>query len=134
MAKEQAQIRQLLQEINEAHNKDGSKKLGDLEDILKKMEQNEKDIVNKKLSEELYERQRNIETRLIKATDALKEQDKNDEREAESVSEYETSEPPTYIEYIKKKEKQVELLRSIPPKFSPFYKKLVNDYFKAISN
>ena len=134
MAKEQAQIRQLLQEINEAHNKDGSKKLGDLEDILKKMEQNEKDIVNKKLSEELYQRQRNIETRLIKATDALKEQDKNDEREAESVSEYETSEPPTYLEYIKKKEKQVELLRSIPPKFSPFYKKLVNDYFKAISN
>ena len=68
------------------------------------LKQNEKDIVNKKLSEELYQRQRNIETRLIKATDALKEQDKNDEREAESVSEYKTSEPPTYIEYIKKKE------------------------------
>ena len=134
LAKEQAQVRQMLQQLNEQYNKDGLNKLGNLEEILKKMEQNEKDIVNKKLSEQLYRRQQLIETRLLKAQSALRQQDKSPDRVANEAVEFKTSLPPAYLEYKKNKEKQVELLRSIPPKFRPFYKKIVNDYFKSISN
>lgn len=134
LAKQQAELRRMIEEFNQKHNKDGKKKFGNLEEILEKMEQNEKDIVNKKLSEEMYLRQEQITTRLLKAENAAREQEKKNEREAEQAKETETSEPPVYLEYKKKKERQVELLRSISPKFSPFYKKVVNEYFKAITN
>jgi hypothetical protein len=34
-----------------------------------------------------------------------------------------------FEEYQKEKEKQQELLRTIPPSFTPFYKQKVKDYF-----
>ena len=37
-------------------------------------------------------------------------------------------------EYEKEKEKQEELLRTIPPSFTPFYKNKVKDYFKENGN
>jgi len=33
----------------------------------------------------------------------------------------------------KEKEKQVELLRTTPPNFTPFYKKQTDNYFKRIN-
>jgi hypothetical protein len=37
-----------------------------------------------------------------------------------------------FEEYLKLKEKEVELLKTVPPKLYPYYKKEVNEYFKRI--
>lgn len=134
LAREQAKMRELLQQLNEEENKDGNKSLGNLEEILKNMEQNEEDIVNKKLSNELINRQKEIETRLLKAESAVKEREQNNERQAQQAVSKKVDEPEEFIEYRKKKIRQVEMLRAIPPKFQSFYKKLVEDYFRALSN
>jgi hypothetical protein len=39
------------------------------------------------------------------------------------------STPENFFEYQRAKEKEVELLRTIPPSLKPYYKNKVNDYF-----
>jgi hypothetical protein len=41
--------------------------------------------------------------------------------------------PPDLEKFKKEKEKQVELLRTTPPNFTPFYKKQTDSYFKRIN-
>ena len=44
------------------------------------------------------------------------------------------SEALRYIieDYFKLREQEIELLRTLPPKLFPYYKKEVNDYFKRL--
>jgi hypothetical protein len=57
MAAQQEFIRNELNKLNQDENKSGGKSLGNLEDIAKQMEQTEKDIVNRMISEETLKRQ-----------------------------------------------------------------------------
>jgi hypothetical protein len=40
--------------------------------------------------------------------------------------------PPAVLDYIKKRQAMMEGYQTVPPEFSPYYKQLVEDYFKAI--
>jgi hypothetical protein len=40
--------------------------------------------------------------------------------------------PDAFEDYIKLKEKEIELLKTVPLKLNPYYKKEVNEYFKRI--
>ena len=51
MAAQQEFIRNELNKLNQSDNKDGTKKLGNLEDIANQMEETEKDIVNRMISD-----------------------------------------------------------------------------------
>ena len=68
-----------MQQISQEQNKDGRKQLGDLDNISKEMEQTEKDLVNKKISDETVKRQEQIKTRMLEAekADQEREQDQN---------------------------------------------------------
>lgn len=133
MAQKQAQIRQMMEELNNELNKDGKKSLGDLEKLLDEMEQNEKDIVNKRLDEELIRRQQYITTRMLQAEKAIKERELSEEREAEQATDYELLLPKSFEKYKQMKEKQLELYKTVPPSLKPFYRQLVEDYFNKIS-
>jgi len=109
-------------------------KAGNLDDIIQKMEETEVDLVNKKITEETIKRQKEIETRLLEAEKSLREREVSNEREGERPSEYEISAPKAFEDYIKQKEKEIELLRTIPLKLNPFYKEEVNEYFKRIGS
>ena len=52
----------------------------------------------------------------------------------ETAKDYGKEIPREFEEYLKLKEKEVELLKTVPPKLFPYYKKEVNDYFKRIGN
>ncbi len=135
LAAEQEMIRQQLDEMNEMMNQEGGQKPGgSLEQLLKKMEETETDLVNKRLTEQMQRRQEDILTRLLKAEDALRERELDDEREGKTATELAREVPPAYEEYIKAKEKEIELLKTIPLQLNPYYKKEVNEYFRRLGN
>ena len=77
-------------------------------------------------------RQEEILTRLLQAEDAMREQELDNEREAKSAKQLERPVPPEFEDYLKLKEKEIELLRTVPPKLNPYYKKEVMEYFNRL--
>ena len=106
---------------------------GNLSKLIEKMKQNEEDLVNKRLDSELIRRQEDIVTRLLEAENAQRERELDEQREAESPEDFSRQLPPEFEEYFKTKEREIELLKTIPVKLNPFYKKEVNKYFKRIN-
>ena len=97
------------------------------------MEENEIDIVNKKITQETIRRQEDILSRLLEAEKA--EREREEEPKKESIEwKYElTNTNNSYSDYKKQKEKQMELLKTKPAQLSPFYKKKVSEYFNELS-
>ena len=137
LAAEQELIRRQLELIKQAEDgkpNGGNGSGDDLQRAIDQMEQNEVDLVNKRLTQQLLNRQKSIETRLLEAEKAQREQEMEEEREAESPSIFSREIPPQFEEYLKLKQKEIELLKTIPAELNPFYKKEVNDYFRRISS
>ncbi len=134
MAAQQEAIRNALQELNNTENKDGQGKLGDLGKIAKQMEENEKDIVNKRITEETLNRQQDILTRLLESEKAERERDQEERRESNEAKNNIYRNPPQFEEYKKLQIRETELLKTIPPSLTTFYKNLVNSYFQSIEN
>jgi len=130
MAAEQERIRRSLQEMQEKLKQNGGQMPGG--DLPGKMEQTEFDLVNKQITEQTIKRQKEILTRLLDAEKSMREQDQDEERKGETAKDYGKEIPREFEEYLKLKEKEVELLKTVPPKLFPYYKKEVNEYFKRI--
>jgi hypothetical protein len=130
MAAEQERIRRALKEMEEKMN-DGKMPGGDLPG---KMEQTEMDLVNKQLTDQLIRRQQEILTRLLETEKSAREQDMDEERKGETAKEYDKEIPRAFEDYLRLKEKEVELLKTVPPKLYPYYKKEVSEYFKRMGN
>lgn len=132
LASEQEKIRKMMQEMKESEE-DGGGGAGD--ELSKKMEETETDLVNKKLSSEMIERQKEILTRLLEVEKSMREQELDDERKGETAkSEYERKASKSFEEYIKSKKQEIELLKTVPVKLNPYYKNEANKYFQRINN
>lgn len=130
MAAEQERIRRALQEMQKKMQEKGMGPPGG--DLSERMEETEVDLVNKKLTDQLIQRQRDILTRLLETEKSLREQDMDEERKGEAAKDYDKEMPKAIEEYLRLKEKEVELLKTVPPKLYPFYRKEVNEYFKRL--
>jgi len=132
LAREQEQIRKQLMELRDEIGDNGEK--GKIDKILEDMEENERDIINNKITQETINRQAEILTRLLNAENAEREQEKDNKRKAiewEFDPENTTKE---YLEYKKLKQEQEELLKTTPIQLTPFYKEKVTNYFNTIIN
>jgi hypothetical protein len=133
LARQQAMIRQALEQINKEENKDGRGGLGNLDKISKEMEQTEHDLVNKRITEEALKRQEQIQTRLLEAEKAEQEREQDQQRESHAGKET----PPGYIkalqEYKQLKEKQTEQVRTVPPAINFYYKLKIKSYFELLN-
>ncbi len=136
MAAEQEKIRRMIEELEEELNQQnqGQGDGGSLDELQKKMEQTEWDLVNKRITQQLIQRQQEIMTRLLEAEDSMRERDLDEEREGEHAKDFVRTIPRAFEEYIRMKEREIELLKTIPPRLNPYYKKEVNEYFKRIGN
>ena len=134
LSQQQEAIRRMMQQMKEGGKTKGEKGQGDngLEEMIKQMEQTEKDLVNKNLSEQTVKRQQEILTRMLESEKSQKEQDEEETRKAEQAKEKQRVSPIQFEQYIKQKQKQTEFLKTIPPALSPYYKKEVEKYFKKI--
>ncbi|WP_138485446.1 DUF4175 family protein [Dyadobacter bucti] len=132
MAAEQAMIRKMIQDLMDSQKgTEAGKQFGkELQEISEKMDETETDLVNKRITPELIKRNQEITTRLLESEKAMKEQDEDEQRKAQSAKQLPRQPPAAFETYIREKEKQTELLRTIPPTFSPFYKREVDSYFR----
>lgn len=133
MAAQQEALRNALNQLNQQENKDGTGKLGDLQKIMQQMEENEKDIVNKRINEMTMQRQQDILTRLLESEKAERQREEEQRRESNEARDMHRN-PPAFEEYKKLQLKETELLKTIPPGFTGFYKNLVNSYFQSLED
>ena len=137
LAAEQANIRkemEALQKSLEGQKMDGGEGGTEgLKEAIEKMLQNEEDLVNKRLSQNLINRQQDIISRMLESEKSEREQEQDPKRESKTAEELERSMPPAFEQYLKTRKKEIELLNAIPLDLNPFYKKEVNEYFRRLS-
>ncbi|MFT4663700.1 MAG: hypothetical protein ACI8YQ_000161 [Polaribacter sp.] len=104
----------------------------ELQEIIDQMNKMEIDLVNKQLTNEMLKRQEDIMTRLLKAEKAEREKEYDQKRKAESATQQERKMPPSLEEYIKKREAEIEMYKAVSPSLKPYYKFLVEEYFKSL--
>ncbi|MFA5243773.1 MAG: hypothetical protein WC380_00600 [Pedobacter sp.] len=134
MAREQQMIRQAMQEINRMENKNGKGSLGNLDKLMKEMEQTETDLVNKRIQQETLVRQKEILSKLLEAEKAEREREQDELRESKEASQLAPVNSLLLQEYQKIKQKETDLLKTIPPSLNTFYKIKVGDYFKYLNS
>jgi len=105
-----------------------------LQELQKLLEENEKDLVEGKITERTLKRQQDIKVKFLEAEKAEKKQDEEERRESKTANDIFNRKPPSLEEYLKNKQKEVELLKSVPPDFSPYYKSKVKEYFRLLPN
>jgi len=131
-AAQQESLRRKLQDLANELNKQGNNFGNDFKKIADDMERTEEDIVNKRITHETIKRQQDIMTRLLESERAMREREFDEQRKSNEAKDEEISNSLQFLEYKRKKEKEVELLRTIPPALQPYYKNKVNDYFNLI--
>jgi hypothetical protein len=133
LARQQQEIREALQQLNRDENKDGTNGLGNLDKISQQMEQTERDLVNRRISEESLQRQQQIHSRLLEAEKAEQQREQDQQRESHAGKDI----PPGYIkalqDYQQTKEKQTEQVKTIPPALNFYYKLKIKSYFDLLN-
>jgi len=134
LAAQQEMIRKALREMEGKMGKDGKTPGNQLSEMKKMMEETEKDLVNKKITQETLMRQKDILSKLLESEKAARERELDEKREAEKARETNNEIPPSFEKYLKSKEKQIDLLKTVPPSLNPYYKQEVNEYFQKLEN
>jgi hypothetical protein len=135
MAAQQQAIRQQMQKMLQQMGTKEKEGLGGqqkLQEMQKLMEQTEKELYNKQLSNQLLQRQEEIVTRLLESDKAERKQEQDKKREAEQAKEKPATLPPNFEQYIQQKKKEKELLETIPAEMQPYYKEKTKEYFKKV--
>jgi len=96
------------------------------------MDKVETDLVNKRLDNQLLMRQQEILTKLLEADKADKQRDKDQKRKAESGKDQKKELPPALQAYLKEREAETEMYKKVSPALRPFYKRLVDEYYRAL--
>ncbi len=129
MAAQQAAIRKEMQRLAQELNKDGSGSGNGLQKLAEEMEKQEKDIVNKKIDQQTMRRQQDIMTRLLEHEKAERERELDQKRTSNEGRDQPAPDPARFFEHHRRKAREAELLRTVPPGLKPYYRDRVNAYF-----
>jgi hypothetical protein len=129
MAAQQEALRRQMQQLMDKLKNKGKNPGGD---IMNMMEETEKDLVNKRLDNETMNRQQQILTRLLESEKAELEREQDEQRKSNEAKNENLSNPAQFLEYKRFKEKEMELLYTVPPSLAPYYKEKVNNYFNSL--
>lgn len=134
MAAQQSQIRESLKKMKEELNKDGSGFGNSLNDLIEDIDQLEEDLLNGNVGTDYLKRQEDILTRLLESEKAIRERGYSEERESNEGKNLEEGNQIKFTEYNRKKNAEVEFMRSLPLGLQVYYKTLVNEYFNSVNN
>ena len=132
MAAQQEAIRKMMQDYNDGlRRQDG---IGDksIEQLIEEMKNTEKELVNRSITTQTINRQKNIETRMLESERAQQEREREEKRESTEARERRNPSPPKEWQFDKNRSQQTELLKTIPPALQYYYKEKVNRYFYNI--
>jgi len=134
MAAEQARIRRMMDDYQQKMLEEQGVKPGGLDALIKEMEKTEHDLVNKIINRETLNRQQSILTRLLKAEKAELEREKEKKRKSKEGKNLKRSNPKEFLKYKDIKEKELNLMKTLPLDFNNYYKKKVDKYFYKFDN
>lgn len=133
MAQQQQMIRQALEKLNREENKDGTGKMGNLNEAIKQMKQTESDLVNKRLQQETINRQKDLLTKLLVAEKAERDQEEDSKRESKAAGTF----PPSYQKMLNQFKQQQkdgnDVLQKLPPTLNYYYKNKIAEYLKSLN-
>ncbi|MFN6038387.1 MAG: hypothetical protein ACK452_07960, partial [Bacteroidota bacterium] len=130
VAAQQEALRKMLQEAMKKGKEAGKNPGGDM---AKLMEETENELVNKTITQQTINRQQDILTRLLESEKADQERDLDEKRESNESKIDQISNQKKFEEYKRKKEKELELLKTLPPSLTPFYREKVSLYFNQFT-
>jgi hypothetical protein len=116
MAAQQAAIRKMIQDLMESQKgTEVGKQMGkELQEISDKMDETETDLVNKRVTPELIKRNQEITTRLLESEKAMKEQDEDEQRKAQSAKQLPRQPPAAFEKYIQGKREADRITADYP--------------------
>lgn len=131
-AARQAALRRALEETAKERGEQGKGASEELQELIESMDKVETDLVNKRLDNQLLMRQQDILTRLLEADKADKQRDKDEKRKADRGQDVKKELPAALKAYLKEREAETEMYNKVSPALRPFYKQLVDEYYKAL--
>lgn len=134
MAAQQTAIRQRLEQLRNEMNKEGKGQGNKLNPLIQELEQQERDLINKKFSQEMIRRQQDILTRLLESEKAIRERGFEEKRESTSGKNVDYGNLIRFDEYKREKLGQVEMIRTVDPELIKYYKDKANGYFNSVGN
>ena len=129
MAAQQEMLREQMQEMLEEMKKNSLTGNDGLNQIIKDMEKLEEDLVNKRITNQTINRNKEILTRMLKAQNAQEEREKEEKRKSEEFKGSYKKRNINEIEYQENLKKQQEFLKMNSIEYQPFYRTRINDYF-----
>jgi hypothetical protein len=132
MAQQQAAIRRQLAELNSLLNSKGMGNAKEIKEIQEKMDRNETDLVNRRMTSELMMRHRDIMTRLLETEKAIREQEQDDKRSSKTPGDISRPIPAELQKQMKDRQNLLELYKTVPPQLKPYYRTMVDDYYRMI--
>ena len=132
MAAQQSAMRKRLEALRRELNKDGKGQGNRLNSLIEELEQQEKDLVNKRYGDNMVKRQRDILTRLLESEKALMERGLDEKRESQQGKSENYGNLIQFDQYNKEKLKQIEMLRFVDPAYRKYYKDRANEYFNRM--
>jgi hypothetical protein len=130
MAAQQEALRRQMQSLMDKLKNKGKNPGGDIANM---MEETEKELVNKQITNQTMKRQQEILSRLLESEKAEREREQDEQRKSNEAKNQNLSNPGEFLEYKRLKEKEMELLNTVPPSLTPYYKEKVNNYFNSLN-
>lgn len=129
MAAEQQMIREGMKQMLDEMKSSGQ--IGDdgLNQIMKDMERLEEEIVNKKITNQTLERNRQILSRMLESEKAQQKRDQDEKRKS---NEYKGSQFDRQVDELLYKQmmnKNQDFLKSSPIQYQPYYRSRINDFY-----
>jgi len=133
MAAQQEMIRQEIRKMAEELQKEGNMEgAGQLKELEQLMEENETDIINLEMDNDFFNRQQDIDIKMLEAENSKREREMEERRESLTAQQKNNSTNSHLEEYRKLKEAELEMLRMFNPKLSGYYKNQVHKYNQEI--
>lgn len=132
MAARQAALRNALAKKQAERQQQGKGSDPKLQELIDEMNKTEEELVNKRLSNEMMQRQQDILTRLLEHENAERQQDQDERRKSDTAQQRERQLPPALQEYLKQREAEIDMFKTVSPALKPYYKYLVDEYFNTL--
>jgi hypothetical protein len=131
-AARQAALRKALEDMKKEQQEQGGGFNDQLQQIIDEMNKQEIDLVNKRLDSEMMKRQQDILTRLLEAENAQREREYDEKRKSETGVDIKRDLPPSLEQYLNERKAVLEQYKYVSPELKPYYRKLVDEYYKKL--
>lgn len=134
MAIQQEMIRKMMEDYAKHLQSQGLRKDANiLQQIMNQMEQTERDLVNKQLTQTTINRQKEIMVRLMESEKAELERENDDKRTSKTGKVFNNRNPEDIFQYKKEKNYTNEIIKTSPFMYTNYYKQRIAKFYKTIN-